>query len=758
MNRVTFLVAAGSLTGATIGFIFYVRRQDQRTRDAARETYRLEPPADLSLDQITAFTRSLTALRPATGWLLGRDTVVFETVRQDGRTQLRVRIPKSRADRVLVQLRGLVPGLRTVYVKPPAIPQVNWVRELRLATTADPLRTDQAEAFSSSVLHALGAATDDEDLIYQVVAYSFGTLASLPTSRSHGLTIGPRWLQALAGAISLRRLSRQPSAPAHHRTKLGEPVFGLAIRVGGRSATRARSQQLVSHVVGTIHQLDRPGTVFITRRRPQRWAQRQLTSAATPTTHAPVHANAHELATLIAWLGVPGVPGLQLAGGRDFPPARELPSSGYVLGRATYPGMERAIAISRTDALMHTLVTGPTGSGKSTVLLGRLKQSADAGEAVILIDPNGDLATDFINCLPADRIGDLIYLNPADERAVALNPLDCAPEDAELVADQVLELIRDRSGSWGVQIDETLKATLVLLAASPDMTLTEVPAVLLNESFRAHLVSRLDPTFAATLGEFFARFEGRSAAQQDQDAAAVLNKVSPLIDRRAIRAMLGQAEPTWTMRNVIDGRQVLVVSLPGGVIGPVAADLIGGMVAQMVWNAALGRITAERAARRPISLVIDELPRFVRGNANLADMLARARAQGLGLTGAVQHLEQVAPALRSALLSEARNKIVLQPAAEDARQLAHHMLGVSREDLLGLAPRTAMASLTVQGRVTAPVTIATAPPPRPTGHGAVARASSRQRFGRDRHDVELAIQHRRQRGAGNGPRRTRRLP
>jgi len=288
------------------------------------------------------------------------------------------------------------------------------------------------------------------------------------------------------------------------------------------------------------------------------------------------------------------------------------------------------------------------------------------------------------------------------------------------------------------------------------MTLTEIPAVLLNPGFRAHLVTQLDPMFAPTVGEFFARFETRGSAQQAQDAAAVLNKVSPLLDRRPIRAMLGQAEPTWTMRGAIDEGKVVVVSLPSGVVGPVAADLIGGMVAQMAWNAALGRANVDRTARRPVSLVIDELPRFIRGGVGLPDLLARARAHDLDLTAVVQHLAQVNPHLRAALLSEARNKVIFQPAAEDAGLFARHLLGVRPEDLLGLAPRTAVASLVVGGRVSTPVTIATFPPPEPTGFGDAARAASRQRYGRDRREVERAIQKRRQVGGTSGPRRTRR--
>jgi len=128
----------------------------------------------------------------------------------------------------------------------------------------------------------------------------------------------------------------------------------------------------------------------------------------------------------------------------------------------------------------------------------------------------------------------------------------------------------------------------------------------------------------------------------------------------------------------------------------------------------------------------------------------------LGVAAVIQHIAQVPPMLRAALLSEARNKIVLQPTADDAGVFARHLPGVTADDLMSLESRTAIAQLVVDGRVTAPVTVATFPPPMPTGQGEAARAASRRRYGRDRDEVEAAIAARR-RGPEPGPRRTRRL-
>jgi len=755
-SETALLVASLALTGATIVFILLIRSFDQDSRDAGRITYELEFPRDLTLDSVTAFMRSLTSLRPRRLSLLGRDSVVFETITRPGEIRHRLRVSGELAEAVLPQLRAAVPAMRVWAAREARVPAVQVIHEIRLGPHDGAIRTDEATGFATGLLAAMQplVAGDHEAVIYQLVVYPVRRPGPGPTQRSTSPST-----DKTPSPTSWRRvwrlLTRPEPAAAMPEAKVAEPWLALVGRVGAVSTGRGRSGHLVDRVVGQLRQLDRSGVHFWTRSLSRAHGQRAIAVAHTPIVTAPMHVNAREVATLIGWpLGGPTLPGLKLSGGRVFPPPQELPSTGLVVGQAVYSGLERPIGVAPADVLMHMLVSGPTGSGKSTFLLNLVKQGIDAGTGLILIDPNGDLAGDVINCITADRVNDLIFINPGDLRPLALNPLACAFEDAELVADQLLSLIRDRADSWGVTIDEALRNTLVLLAAR-GLTLVEVGPVLVDAGLRRRLLTDLDQAFMP-VSEYFARFESWNPAQQAQTAAAVMNKITPLVDRRPIRAMLGQAEPTWTMQQVFDEGKILVASLPSGVIGPVAADLVGGVLLAMAWNAGQGRIAMLRENRRPVSLVVDELPRFSKGGSDLPDILARARAHGLGLVGAIQHIGQVPPMLRSALLSEARNKVILQPTADDAGIFARHMPGVNADDLLTLEARTAIASLVVGGRVTAPVSIATFPPPEPTGHGQAARMASRLRYGRDRADVEQAIAERR-RGPGPGPRRTRRL-
>jgi hypothetical protein len=747
MSDTTRLVASAALFSATIAIILILRFRDQLTRDSARVTYRLGFPRDLTIGQVTAFLHALTRLRPSRGWLFGRDSVVFESVGRPGRIEHRLRLPKHQADVLLRQLRGIVPNLRTTLIDNPALPPAQWLRRIRLTTTARPLRTDAPEAFTTGVLSALQPLARDETLVYQLVVYPVRT-PQLPLARrrTSGSGLVPPWLQSLGQWLTAgppATLDKQ--AAADFKAKTAEPWFAVVGTVGAAAGNQSRAHLLVGRLMASLHLLDQNGAALVPRWLPRR-ATDWLARGATGNTAAPVYVNAREAATMLGWpLAGPTMPGLALTGGRSFPPVPELPSYGRILGTATYDGLQRTIAVSAADGLMHQLVTGPTGSGKSTLLLGELTQDIQAGRGVILLDPGGDLARDVADRIPEDRIGDLIYLDASDDRPVGINPLACSKDDAELVADQVMELIKANADSWGPRLEEVLKAALVLLAATPGMTLVELPAVLTDEVFRASLLSRLDSAFAPTVGAFFARFNSWSEGERGQAVSAVINKISPLTDRRQLRAMLGQAKPAWTMREVMEQRKILLVALPSGLAGSYAVDLLGGLLVSMVWNAAMRRAAVTRDQRHPTFLYIDEAARFLRSGADLTDMLARARGHFLGIIAALQHITQVPTNLRAALLSEARTKVVLQPGADDAATLAR-ALGpqVKPEDLLTLEPRTAVAVIVTNGQVNPPVSIATNPPPEPTGFGDQARAASRLAYGRDRAEVEQEIADRRQ--------------
>ena len=75
--------------------------------------------------------------------------------------------------------------------------------------------------------------------------------------------------------------------------------------------------------------------------------------------------------------------------------------------------MERPLALSLPDSLRHLHVIGPTGVGKSTLLLSLITQDMTAGRGVVVVDPKGDLVADVLDRVPPERTGDVVVIDPA---------------------------------------------------------------------------------------------------------------------------------------------------------------------------------------------------------------------------------------------------------------------------------------------------------------------------------------------------------
>ena len=92
-----------------------------------------------------------------------------------------------------------------------------------------------------------------------------------------------------------------------------------------------------------------------------------------------------------------------MIGSRLVAPSAAIRRAGRVIGKATFPG-RRALALSPTDSLRHLHVLGPTGVGKSTLLLNLITQDMQAGRGVVVIEPKGDLIADVLERIPPERV------------------------------------------------------------------------------------------------------------------------------------------------------------------------------------------------------------------------------------------------------------------------------------------------------------------------------------------------------------------
>jgi len=534
-------------------------------------------------------------------------------------------------------------------------------------------------------------------------------------------------LQTLFGP----RRSHDSESLSALRSKRAMPTWRCVGRLGVRAQSQARARHLLYQLERALAVADAPGV----RIRSRRANPSRIDSMIRPWL-APVRLNSDELALLSGWpVGVVG--GLSVERSPSaLPPSNAIPRSGRLLGMATFPGRERSLCLSPTDSLGHLHALGPTGSGKSTLLLNLITQDLEAGRGVVVLEPKGDLISSVLERIPHWRLDDVVLLDPTDaECPVGLNPLASIGRPPELIADELLGMFRAMYESWGPRTNDILAAALLTLARSPGMTLCALPPLLADPTFRHRIVSKIhDPV---GLEPFWAGFEAWSEAERTAAIAPSLNRVRPFLLRPQLRRVLGQTTPRFDLSRVFSERKVLLVNLAKGPLGSETTGLLGGFVLSQLWAAALRRSALPPEKRHPVFVYVDEVQDYLRLPTDLGDALVQARALGVGFVLAHQHLRQLDPQTRAALVN-ARSRICFQLAGEDARTLASGP--VSSDDLRELAPYEAYAELFAGGAVRQWCSLRTLPRAPTTSDAAIVRTRSRDQFGVAAAEVDAAVE------------------
>jgi hypothetical protein len=686
--------------------------------------YRLRWPREVTPDQIGLVFRLFASA--------GGQPIVIETVGSAGTVEHRLALPESRAGSVVDQLRAAIPGvaIEETPTRPPL--GVSHAVELRLTTKRRPLRTEDMAGLSRALLTALAHLHEGEHLSVQWV---LGRSLPAMTVPHDPHAIGR---ESWVGALLLAPFGPPPPADAELRTALrmkqGEPGWRAVGRVAVIARTPARERQLIRQVLGAIRAAEAPGVRFWVRT-----CRVRRVVTATTGWRLSLRLNVNELAVVSAWpVGTVTELPVAVIGSRLVPPSDAIHRTGLVIGRATYPGRERPVALEVSDARRHIHFIGPSGTGKSTVLLRLITQTIAAGRAVVVIDPKSDLIADTLSRISPERVSDVVLVDPTDggERVVGFNPLAGGGRSPELVADQLLSLWRSLYvDSWGPRLADILGSALLTLARTPGMTIAALPVLLTNASFRRRIVARVSDPLG--LGPFWATYESWSEPERQQAIAPVMNKLRPFLMRPELRQLLGQPEG-FDLRRVFTERKILLVNSSKAMLGPESSALLSSLIVSQLWQAILGRVAIPSEKRHHVLIVLDEFQDYLRLPLDFTDALAQARGLGVGFALAHQYLKQCDPAIRSALLANAQSRVAFRLASEDARVLADGRLRA--EDFQSLSAFQAYAQLVAGGTVQPWCSVATLPASEPISDPAKIRAVSANSYGVDRATVEADMQ------------------
>ena len=434
---------------------------------------------------------------------------------------------------------------------------------------------------------------------------------------------------------------------------------------------------------------------------------------------------------------------------RQAPPPPNLPKEGIILGKNIFRGEEKTVPILKDDRRRHFYIVGQTGTGKSVLLQEMIKQDMEAGEGVTLIDPHGDMAERVLELVPAERIEDVIYFNPADfERPLGLNMLEYDPKYPEaktFVVNELIEIFEKlynlkAQGFGGPIFEQYMRNSLLLVMEDPESgnTLIEVPRVLSDTSFRKYKLSKCQNIVVKNFWELEAEKAGGEAALANM-VPYITSKMNVFIANDLMRPIISQPKSAFNLREIMDEGKILIINLCKGKLGDINSYLLGMIIVGKILISALSRADLPEEKRRDFYLYIDEFHNVT--TRTITTVLVEARKYRLAMIFGHQYVGQLDEDTQKAIFGNVGSILAFRVGPDDAKYLVTQFEPIFDEnDLVNFDNYNAGLRLLIKGETSKPFNIVTFSPSK--GNPEVARLIkeySRVKYGRDRGLVESEL-------------------
>lgn len=427
-----------------------------------------------------------------------------------------------------------------------------------------------------------------------------------------------------------------------------------------------------------------------------------------------------------------------------MPPYRDDPERITYFAETDARGKRVQFGIKAKDRSRHMYVIGKTGMGKSTLLENMAIQDIQNGEGMAFIDPHGSTAEKLLDYVPEERVKDVLYFAPFDmDFPIAFNVMeDVGYDKRHLVVSGLMSAFKKIwVDAWSARMEYILSNTLLALLEYPDSTLLDVNRMYTDKFFRKKVVDNIkDPLVKSFWTDEFANYGDRYTQEA---TPAIQNKVGQFTSNPLIRNIVGQAESTFDLREMMDSRKIFIANLSKGRVGETNADLLGSMLTTKIYLAAMSRadLNAQQLAQLPnFYFYVDEFQSIA--NDSFADILSEARKYKLNLLIAHQYIEQMEENVRNAVFGNVGTTVSFRVGPFDAEVLETVFQPTfTAEDLVNLSFAQIYLTLMIDGVGSRPFsarTMAPIDPPRFSYRDPIIE-NSHKMFARPRADIEAAI-------------------
>lgn len=377
-------------------------------------------------------------------------------------------------------------------------------------------------------------------------------------------------------------------------------------------------------------------------------------------------------------------------------------------GEVSYDDESRIVGARLADTYF-TATHGRSRFGKSETALVRFTHLARAGHGCLFLDPHADALTRVKPYL-ADQAHRIIELSIArgtgGGRQVGWNPFATAGQARDDMEDQAAAIVDSIAAAmkWGAinnrALSITQMATQSLLELSRQLpadtapTIFQLATMLSDEDWRNEVLPALSPSLQSYWANRFPKLGGEAFTP-------ITNVVDRLRQSPSIAALLGQSQSTYSLRDAMDNRQIVLVRLRGT---SQIDQLIASFVTYDLLRATLSRWDLDPARRWPMHVFLDEVQSY---DSAAGGLLASALEEG-GKFGLRMHLlnqqpTRLASDTLAAVLTNRSHLASTNVGYDSARLLSREWGGdVTPETIMQLDKYEFIGQLTDRGHLTTP--------------------------------------------------------
>jgi CxxC-x17-CxxC domain-containing protein len=420
-----------------------------------------------------------------------------------------------------------------------------------------------------------------------------------------------------------------------------------------------------------------------------------------------------------------------------------------ILGETSFRNQKVKFGIKAKDRRQHTYIIGKTGTGKSELLKNMAIQDIQSGSGLAVVDPHGEFAEKMLDYIPSNRVNDVIYFNPADvDYPITFNIMEKVdPELRHLVASGLMGVFKKIwPDVWSARMEYILRNSILALLEYPGSTLLGINRLLADKDYRQKVIEKItDPGVKSFWNNEFAKYPDKF---REEAVSPIQNKVGQFITMPLIRNIIGQVKSSIDMREIMDGKKILIVNLSKGKIGEDASQLLGSLVITKLQLAAMARADIAEEERKDFYLYVDEFQNFATDA--FATTLSEARKYKLCLILAHQYVSQLETMgekgrntkVRDAIFGNVGTLVSFRVGADDAEFLEKEFLpAFTIDDLVNVPNYNIYIKLMINGfasRAFSASTLKTPDVPEKT-HKDKAIKISRERYTVSRKIVEEKI-------------------